>query len=444
MTTVILAEKPSQARDIAKVIGVKASRDGFIELTNGWKVTFAVGHLLELAQPAEYNPAWGGRWAWEQLPMIPEKFKRVPVERTLKQLRIIKSVLADAKTVVIATDAGREGELIAREILEHVRFRGEVKRFWTSSLVEADIRKALNNLLEGSATYPLYEAAEARARSDFLLGLTGTRAASLAARVRGDYFALGRVKTPTLALVCRRDEAIEKFGAKKYFELEAAVKTASGHTLKMVHSRPEEARITDKAAAQALMKQANGARSPLRVLKTPESEGAPLPYSLPALQKDANRVLGLSAANTLKVTQALYEKKVLTYPRTDCAYLAESQIAEIDGVLNAVRSHLGPAVAELRKMGVTARKSTFNDAKLTDHHGIIPTSHTEKLEGPELQLYLLVAHRYLQALAPDCKFISTKVSMDANGVLFKASGKTVTDPGWTRFKMGADSAEDAA
>lgn len=443
MTTVILAEKPSQMRDIAKVIGIKSSRDGYIELSNGWVATHAVGHLLEQAQPEEYDPAWGGRWNWDQLPMLPAAWKSAPVKRTFAQLKVIKGLLATAHTCVIATDAGREGELIAREILEYARFKGTIKRFWTSSMVEADVRKALNNLLEGSATYPLFEAARARARSDFMLGLSGTRAASLAANVRGDFFALGRVKTPTLAMVVRRDEAIEKFGAKNYFELEVTVNTANGHTVKLAHAPAEEDRIVDKKVAQALLEKARGAKAPLRVQKVPESETAPLPYSLPALQKDANRVLGLSAQNTLKTVQALYEKKALTYPRTDCPYLAESQVAEIESVLTAVHATLPAKVAALRKAGVTARKSTFNDAKLSDHHGIIPTTQAAPgLAGVELQVYSLVAHRYLQAIAPDCKFISTRVSMDANGVLFKTSGKTVTDPGWTQFKMGADDGDE--
>jgi len=443
MTTVILAEKPSQMRDIAKVIGIKGSRDGYIELVNGWIATHAVGHLLEQAQPEDYDPAWGGRWNWNQLPMLPTAWKSAPVKRTLAQFKVIKTLLASADTCIIATDAGREGELIAREILEYVRFKGTVKRFWTSSMVEADVRKALNNLLDGSATYPLFEAARARARSDFMLGLSGTRAASLAANVRGDFFALGRVKTPTLAMVVRRDETIEAFGAKKYFELEATVTTAKGHTVKLLHARAEEDRIVDKKVAQGLLEKARGAKAPLKVEKVAESESAPLPYSLPALQKDANRVLSLSAQNTLKTVQALYEKKVLTYPRTDCSYLAESQVAEIDGVLNAVRASLPAQVDELRKVGVTVRKSVFNDAKLTDHHGIIPTAQAAVgLAGVELQVYTLVAHRYMQAIAPDCKFTSTRVSMDANGVPFRTTGKTITDPGWTRFKLGADEAAE--
>lgn len=445
MSTVLIAEKPSQARDIAKVIGVKSTHEGYVTLVNGWKVTHAVGHLLELAEPQEYNEAWGGRWSWDQLPMVPPAFKRVPVKDRAKQLRIIKSLLADADTCIIATDAGREGELIGREILEHAKFKGKVLRFWTSALTPADIKKALDNLKPGSETYPLYEAAEARSHSDWLLGIPGTRGASLAARVRGDYFPLGRVKTPTLALLVRRQEAIDKFGAKKYYEIEARVRTAKGAEFKMMHSPAEDARITDKKKAQELLEQASKASAPLRVTKTKESEGAPLPYSLPQLQKEANRMFGFSAKRTLELAQILYEqKKVLSYPRTDCSYLSTTQIPEVESTLDAVAALFPDKVAQLRKLGVLKRSSTFNDAKLTDHHAIVPTGAKATLEGPELQLYTMVAHRYMQVLAPDLVYYSTRVTMDANGVPFKASGRAVIAPGWTSFKLSSkdDSAEE--
>lgn len=438
MTTVVLAEKPSQARDIAKVIGIKKTHEGYLELVNGWNVTYAFGHLLELAEPQEYDAAWGGRWSWGQLPMIPQAWKSNPVKDRMKQLKVIKGLLASAKTCVLATDAGREGELIGREILDYCKFRGDVKRFWTSSLTEADIKKALANLRPGSSTEPLWEAALARSHSDWLLGIPGTRAASLAANVRGDYFPLGRVKTPTLALVVQRDEAIAAFGAAKYYELEAVVRTAKGAEFKMMHAPAEEHRIKEKAAAEALLKKAAKATGPLKVVKSKEAEAAPLPYSLPQLQKDANRIFGFSAKRTLELAQILYEqKKATTYPRTDCSYLAQSQVAEIDGVLDAVAGHFPDKVKDLRRVGVVARNSTFNDSKLSDHHAIIPTAAKVNLEGAELQLYSLIAHRYLQTIAPDCKYDATRVTMDANGVLFKANGKTVTDPGWTAFKLNA-------
>lgn len=445
MTTVIIAEKPSQAMDIGKVIGIKARGDGFLELVNGWCIVWAIGHLLELANPEDYTEAWAGRWKWDTLPMIPSQWKYNVNRKTSKQLTVIKNQLKRATNVIIATDAGREGELIGRELLDYCKYKGPVQRFWASSLTAADIAAALKKLKAGSETAPLYEAALARSHSDWLLGISGTRAASLAADVRGDFFALGRVKTPTLAMVVRRDDAIASFDSKNYFELEATVRTKRGAVLKMLHAPDEANRITSKAQAEALLKKASGHSGPLRVEKTPESEQPPLPYSLPALQKDANRILGLSVANTLKVAQALYEKKATSYPRTDCQYLAESQIAEIDETLDVVAKRFASAVSSVRTMGITTRKSTFNDSKLTDHHGIIPTRQfVPELEGVELQVYTLIVQRYLQTLSPEHRYLATRVKMDANGVLFKASGRKTEQPGWTAIKLmsGKDAADE--
>lgn len=435
MKTLYLAEKPSQARDIAAVLGVKRRADGFLELANGDRITWAVGHLLELAPPEKHNPDWGGRWHWGQLPMIPDVWKYEVNTKTRPQFNIIKGLLKDSDRVVIATDAGREGELIAREILEHCRFRGRIERLWTSSLVASDIKAALGRLKKGEETYPLYEAAVARQRCDNMYGYSGSRGATLAANVRGDHFPVGRVQTPTLAMVVRRVLEIRNFVEREYFELEAQVRTRSGKTLKMMHAPDVENRITHRDEAERRKRTAERASAPLQVQKTLGSEGAPLPYSLPALQKDANRIFGFTAKNTLKLAQALYEKKALTYPRTDCQYLAESQMTEVDGVLDVVARRYEAGVRSLRKQGIVKRKTTFNDAKLTDHHGIIPTSQFVELEGAELQLYQLVCQRYLQMLGPDCRFESTRVTMDANGVPFKATGKVILDAGWQALKI---------
>lgn len=435
MTTLYLSEKPSQARDIAAIIGVKRRDNGFLELTGGDYITWAVGHLLELADPETHNPAWGGRWTWEQLPMIPTTWKYEVVKRTKDQFKVIQTLLKKIDRVVIATDAGREGEMIAREILDHCKWKGKIERLWTSSLVAADIKAALGRLRKGEETYPLYEAALARQHSDNLFGLTGTRAASLAANVSREFFPLGRVQTPTLAMVVRQDLKIKNFKEQGYFELEANVRTKSGKELKMKHAPEEAERITSKEEAEKRKRQAEKAQGPLKVEKTNGTEGAPLAYSLPALQGDANKIFGFTAKNTLKLAQALYEKKALTYPRTDCQHLAESQIFEIEEVTAAIAKRFASGVEALMARGVITRKTTFNDAKLTDHHGIIPTKQYVELEGAELQLYTLVCQRYLQLLGPDCKFQSTRVSMDANGVPFKATGKVITDPGWQAIKL---------
>lgn len=435
MSILYISEKPSQARDIAAVLGIRSRGNGYIELNNGDKVTWAIGHLLEQAAPEEHNPAWGGSWNWGQLPMIPETWKYEVVDKTKSQFKVIQGLLKSVRHVVIATDAGREGELIARELLDYCRWRGKIERLWTSSLVASDIKAALARLRPDSETYPLYEAALARQHSDNMYGFSGTRAATLAARQPRMAFPLGRVQTPTLAMVVRRDLAIAGFASRAYYELKAEVRTRSGKTFTMMHAPGPENRILVEADAKKLMAQAAKAQGPLKVAKTKGSEGAPLAFSLPALQKEANSALGFTARNTLTLAQALYDKKIITYPRTDCPYLAESQVAEVADVLANVSRRFPKEVAAVRSSGIVTRGSTFNNAKLTDHHGIVPTTVSEPLEGAELQLYTLICQRYLQLLSPDCLFDSVAVQMDANGVLFKAGSKTVTSPGWKSVKL---------
>ena len=365
--------------------------------------------------------------------MIPDTWLYKPEKRTSAQLKVIKTLLKDASRVVIATDAGREGELIAREILTYCKYKGRVERFWTSTLTPDDIRKALHALKPGSETEPLYEAALARQHADFMHGLSGTRAVTLAAG-DGQLYTLGRVQTPTLALVVKRHTAIAMFESKTYYELVAKVTTKSGKVITMTHAPDQEHRILSRASAEALAGKVQGFTGPLKVVKEKGKEAPPLPYSLPALQKDADRVLGLSAKNTLKVAQALYEKKIISYPRTDCRHLAASQKPEISGILDSVAKLFSAEVGKLRGMGVVLRDSTFDDSKLSDHHGIVPTTLSGHLEGVELQLYSLVALRFIETLAPDCLFETTKVTLDANGVLFKASGKIIGSAGWKEIR----------
>jgi DNA topoisomerase III len=433
--TVVICEKPSQAGEYAKVLGIAGKRDGYYELKNGWKVTWAVGHLFELVEPQDYNEKWGGRWNWDQLPMVPPTFKTKIAHGKGPLVKVIKSLLKDADRVIIATDPGREGELIGREILDYCKFKGKVERLWTASMVASDIAAGFNKLRPGKETEPLYEAALARRNSDWAHGLTNTRAASLAANVRGDYFPVGRIQTPVLALVVRRDNTIKNFKPEKYFELEATVQSAGGKSFKMWHAPAEEKRIKDKATAERLMKQAEGAQSPLKVEKKAGKESPPLPYNLPELQKDCNRVLGLTAKRTLEVAQALYEKKAITYPRTDCRYFASEVKTQVEAKLAVVTRHFPDAVAQLRASGIEMRDSTFDDKKLTDHDALAPTTEFVNLEGVELQVFTLIVQQFLRTISKDNFFNATKVSMDANGVPFTASGKAVTFEGWKAVKL---------
>lgn len=430
MTTVYLAEKPSQAKDIANAIGITGRGNGYI-LVKGGVVVNALGHQFEQAKPDEYNSSWGGKWTFDVLPMVPEVWKNVVVKSKAAQLKVIREVLKTASLVVIATDAGREGELIAREVLEYCKYKGPIKRLWTSSLVQTDIKKALAALLPGSDKENLHEAAVARAHADWLYGINGTRAVTLAADVRGTAYPVGRVQTPTLAMVVRREWEIRNFVPVAYYELEADVQSAAGHKFKMKHAPAEKERIKDKKEAERRKGLAQGAKGPLQVKTEAKSESPPLPYSLPDLQKDANRFLKLSARKTLSIAQELYEKaKVITYPRTDCTYLASSQKGEVPDILARLHKTFPAAVDALQKQGIVLRDSTFDDKKLTDHHAICPTAQEAELTAEQEKVFDLIVQRYLRAIAPDCLFNATTVVLDANGVPFRATGKQITSPGF--------------
>lgn len=427
---VILTEKKSVASDIAAVLGIKARSQFSIETLDGRTLVWARGHLLELVEPDDYSEAWAARWNWDQLPMIPEKWKYRVVRGCGDQMKAIAAVLKRATSVVIATDAAREGELIGRLILEHCKYRGPVKRFWASVLTPKGIKEALDTLRPGKSTENLLEAAKARSYADWLYGLTGSRAVALATRIRGGN-SLGRVQTPTLALLVHRQEQIDNFRQSTYYELEATVRTARGAEFKMLHAPSAEHRITNKADAEKLMKQAQGHQGPLRVVKEPGSQRPPLPFSLPTLQKEANRLLGLSAADTLKIAQTLYEAKFTTYPRTDCEYLGDKQKEEVPAILDAISENSPLRVLHLKDAGVLMRPSVFDNSKLSDHHGLIPTYLPARgLTGDTAKVYDLVCLRFLQSLAPDQRFDQTAVMMDANGVEFRAKDRVVTDEGW--------------
>lgn len=434
MTTMFLTEKKSVAEDIAKIMGVKKTTSTHIEAIDGTILAWARGHLYELVEPEVYEKSWGGYWNWGQLPMVPPSFKYKVVHGEGDRIKAINALLKTATRVVLATDAGREGELIGRLILEHSKYKGPIDRFWGKEMTPTGIKKALASLLPGASKEPLLEAAKARQHSDWLYGLTGTRTVSLAARVSKEYYPLGRVQTPTLALIVRRDKTISDFVASAYYELEADMTTKSGKSFKMAHAPAESARITDKAVAEALLKKAQMAQGPLKVEKEPGKENPPLVFSLPGLQKEANRIFGFSAAKTLEIAQVLYnERKVTSYPRTDCQHLAVTQKENVGNVLNAVRKCFPDRVAELERQGVRLRDTLFDDSKLSDHDGIIPTYIQASLSGDEAQLYELICLRYLQALGQDMTYNQTKVSFDANGVEFKASDRVTSSEGWKKL-----------
>jgi len=430
--TVYLAEKPSVAADIARILGIEERGKGYFRVPGGY-VTNAIGHMYELVEPKDYNPAWQ-RWSLEHLPMIPERYLRKPGFKRGEQLAVIKKLFKGASTVVIATDAGREGELIAREVIEECGFKGQLKRLWLQSMNDPDLLAALNALRDGREFDNLYDAAYSRQIADWLFGINGTRAVTLAANVNGDFFPVGRVKTPTLALVVRRERDIENHVVREYYELVAEVTTQAGETFKMVHAPKDEERIFDKAEAEARLRRALGSQAPLSVTSEEKTERPPLPFNLPDLQREANKALGLTAKDTLATAQELYEAKKLTYPRSDARHLPRSMIEKVPEIVRGLAEGGVGLAKVVQDRGWVTRESTFDDSKMTDHHGIIPTGVVGTLSGRQKDVFDLVARRFLLQLLPDCRYRETRVSLDANGVPFKASGRVILEPGWTAYR----------
>ncbi len=452
MPTLIIAEKPSAAKDLAAVLGVTRKGEGFIETKEG-VVTWGFGHLLENLAPEDYNEAWAA-WSFKTLPIIPDEFKMQPKEDAAKQLRVILNLLKEAKEVVIATDADREGELIGREILTHAKYRGGIRRLWLTGLDPDSIRKAWAKLKPGESTAALATAAQARSIADWLVGMNMTRAMSLCFSTgKGDVVSIGRVQTPTVALVVRRDRAIKSFKSANYYELTANV-IADGHTLKLRHAPGDAERYAVKGDADAIATAATGATGKLSVVTAAKRKGPKKLFDLGGLQKACNGLFGWSADKTLSVAQSLYEThKVTSYPRTDCCFLPEEQESDVPKIIEALREISAPAIAGFYKAGYDSapeiRKSVFNTAKVTAHHAIIPLPVDVDVAGlpaDDRKAYLLIAGRYLAALAPDMEYDETKVGLvvpveGRSPVEFKATGRIVRVPGWTSIE-GEDEDED--
>ena len=427
----IICEKPSQAKDIAAVLGVKNRAQNHIE-TAGGTVTWAIGHLLELAAPESYGERLA-KWAMADLPIIPSPFRVDAKDSTKAQLKAVTSLIKKAKEVVVATDADREGEMIARELLDHVGFQGNIRRLWLSALDPESIKKALDRIRPGAETERLYHAALARSQSDWLVGMNMTRAATLSLRPPGQkgVLSVGRVQTPTLALVVRRDRAIEAFKPSDYFEIVAEVRAASGPTVMLRHAPRDEDRITSRPLAEQIAAGALGVVGPLQVSKERKSQAPPKLLALSDFQMKANASFGWSASKALEVAQSLYEKhKATTYPRTDCSFLPEEQAADVPTILRnllALEAFAGTQVG-----APVIRKTVFNTAKVTAHHAIIPTTVKADLGAmtpDEAKGFMLVAKSYLAALMPDYIFEQTRITMVA-GVEFGTVGSVPISLGW--------------
>lgn len=435
-----LCEKPSQGRDIAKVLGATRRSDGCL-LGAETTVTWCIGHLLEAAPPEAYGGQYK-HWSLEHLPIIPSVWQVEVKPKTAAQFKVIKRLLSGASTVVIATDADREGEMIARELLEFCKYRGPIQRLWLSALNEASIRKALSSLKSGQETFPLYHSALARSRADWLIGMNLSRLFTLLGRRAGydGVLSVGRVQTPTLRLVVERDRAIASFVPMPYWDVEVQM-SSRGHPftaswLPPSSGRDEAGRCLDQAlATQAVQAITGGKTATVTSLQTEHlREAAPLPFDLSTLQEVCSRKLGLGVQEVLNIAQALYEThKATTYPRSDCRYLPESMFDEIPAVLDALLK-TDPALQPVfRTLDQSLRSRVWNDAKVTAHHGIIPTTEPAdltRMSEPERNVYELIRSHYLAQFLPHHEFDRTQVELECGGQRLTAVGKQVLTQGW--------------
>lgn len=435
-----LCEKPSQGNDIAKVLGARERGAGYLK-GNDVVVTWCIGHLLEAATPETYDEAYK-KWSFDHLPIVPKKWRMIIKPKTSTQFQTVKKLLSKATELVIATDADREGEMIAREMIDFCGYKGKISRLWLSALNEASIRKALAELKPGTATESMYYSALTRSRSDWLIGMNLSRLFTLLGRQSGydGVLSVGRVQTPTLNLVVKRDREIANFVSVPYWSINTQL-NGSGASFNAQWQPPEN--ITDEAgrciqasAAQTALsaiKQA-GMANVISVTTERVKESQPLAFDLGTLQQVCSAKFGLGAQDTLDIAQSLYEThKATTYPRSDCGYLPESMLAEVPAVLKAVAKSDPNIVQVLSRLDKTIRSRVWNDKKITAHHGIIPTlepTDFSKMSEKELAVYKLIRSYYLAQFLPVHEYDRTVVELSCGNNRLKATGKQIVSQGW--------------
>ncbi|MDD2127509.1 DNA topoisomerase III [Pseudomonas monteilii] len=451
---VYLCEKPSQGKDIARVLGAGQRGAGCFN-GSGTVVTWCIGHLVEAAPPEGYGKHYK-RWSFDDLPIIPERWHVEVKASTAAQFKIVKQLLAGASELVIATDADREGEMIAREIVDLCDYRGPIQRLWLSALNDASIRKALSALKPSNETLPLYYSALARSRSDWLIGINLSRLFTLLGRQAGydGVLSVGRVQTPTLALVVARDREIAQFVSVPYWIVEVLL-SQDGRAFTASWSAPSgtadaEGRCLQQPVAQhaADRMRAAGDAQVVSVETERVREAPPLPFDLGTLQEVCSRQLGLDVQETLNIAQALYEThKATTYPRSDSGYLPESMFAEVPAVLDALLATDPSLQSVIGQLDRNQCSRAWNDEKVTAHHGIIPTVEPARLSvmsEKELAVYRLIRARYLMQFLPHHEFDRTVAQIRCADQSLKATGKQVVVAGW-RIALAtpaADAADD--
>ncbi len=428
---VCIAEKPSVAKDIARIIGATSSHDGYME-GNGFQVTWTFGHLCTLKEPHDYTPMWK-MWSLTSLPMIPERFgiKLIDDQGIKKQFSIIERLMQQAERIVNCGDAGQEGELIQRWVMQKAGAKCPVSRLWISSMTDEAIREGFQNLKDQADYQPLYMAGLSRAIGDWLLGMNATRLYTLKYGQNRQVLSIGRVQTPTLALIVNRQKEIDNFKSEPYWVLATVYRDTTFTATK--------GKFTSKEEGEQAFQTIEG--KPFTVTKVEKKAGKEQPpqlYDLTSLQVDCNRKFGFSAEMTLNLIQALYERKYTTYPRVDTQYLSDDIYPKCPQTLNGLyqTKFFGKAVyAEyIKPIGGKALKKSkrvFDTSKVTDHHAIIPTGVIpQNLSDAEQKVFDLVARRFIGVFLEDCKFSTTTVLGEVDGIEFKVTGKEILEPGW--------------
>lgn len=449
---VCIAEKPSVAKDIAKVLGATQSRDGYME-GNGYQVTWTFGHLCELKEPHEYNPQWK-YWSLGSLPMIPPRFGiRLKQDKGVEhQFKVIASLMQNADAIINCGDAGQEGELIQRWVMQLAGAKCPVQRLWISSLTEEAIREGFESLKDQSHYQSLYEAGLMRAIGDWTLGMNATRLYTLKYRSNdrtqgaNQVLSIGRVQTPTLALIVRRQQEIENFVPTTYWVLTTLYRDTVFNVVmeeeekeEGATEKPEQAKTKEKTPkgfktreeGEAVLEKIKDL--PFTVKKIEKKKGKEAPprlFDLTSLQVECNRKFGYSADQTLQLVQSLYEKKVSTYPRVDTTFLPDDVYPKCGQIMNGLKDYF-PLMDRIKGQKLRKDKKFFDNSKVTDHHAIIPTGQpTIGLSETEKKVFDLIARRFIGIFYPDCLFETTTVTGEVGDIAFRATGKHITDPAW--------------
>lgn len=420
---VCIAEKPSVARDIAEVLGARNRKEGYIE-GNGYQVTWTFGHLCTLKEPHEYTPSWKA-WSLSSLPMIPPRFgiKLINDPGIEKQFHIIEGLMQQADEIINCGDAGQEGELIQRWVMQKAGAHCPVKRLWISSLTEEAIREGFASLKDQSEFQPLYEAGLSRAIGDWVLGMNATRLYTLKYGQNRQVLSIGRVQTPTLALIVKRQQEIENFKPEPYWELKTVYRETTFNSTKGKFSSKEE-------GEKFLGTVKNSDFTVTDVSAKKGTEAPPRLFDLTSLQVECNKKFSYSADMTLQLIQSLYEKKVATYPRVDTTFLSDDIYPKCPNILAGLKDYAG-YTAPLAGKKLLKSKKVFDNSKVTDHHAIIPTGvQPQGLTDMEKRVFDLIARRFIAVFYPDCKFSTTTVLGEVDKVEFKATGKQILEPGW--------------